>query len=327
MFSPPDVDPALQGEWLAVATSDDVGPAPIRRTILGEALVVWRNREGVHAFRDLCIHRGTALSLGRVEDDALVCPYHGWRFAASGQCILIPAQPELPIPTKAKAYSYRCQEQHGLVWVALGQPTLPPPSYPEARDPSFKTILCGPYAVDAAAPRVVENFLDVSHLMWVHEGYLGDSAHAAIPEYRVHERDGVLATDPIDIFQPDPDGRGRHLVNRYVYSVLRPLTAHFRKTDNRGSDTFAMMLHATPVAARQTVAYALLSRNYALETPDEVFRAFQDKIFSQDVTIMLSQRPEELPLDLAAELHIKSDRLAIAYRKWLKAKGVATGVA
>lgn len=326
MFSPPNVDTALQPQWMAVATSDEVKSAPVQRHILGEAIVLWRNQDGVHAFRDLCIHRGTALSLGRVEDSTLVCPYHGWRFDGTGQCTLIPAQPDLPIPTRAKALRYATCEQHGLIWVALAEPEVPPPSYLEAESADFKTIICGPYTVNAAAPRVIENFLDVSHLMWVHEGYLGDSAHAAIPEYRVHDQDGGLITDPIDIFQPDPDGRGKDVINRYTYSVLRPLTAYFRKTDNISSDTFAMLLHATPTAERQTTAYALLSRNYAFETPDDIFREFQDRIFSQDVTIMLSQRPEELPLDLSAELHIKSDRLAIAYRKWLRSKGVMTGV-
>lgn len=88
-----------------------------------------------------------------------------------------------------------------------------------------------------------------------------------------------------------------------------------------------MMIHATPNAKEQTSAYALLSRNYALDTPNETFRNFQDTVFAQDERILVSQRPEQLPLDLAAELHIRSDRLAIAYRKFLRDKGVRIGVA
>ena len=163
--------------------------------------------------------------------------------------------------------------------------------------------------------------------MWVHEGYLGEPSHAEIPEYRTHERADRLVTDTIRIFQPDPDGRGKVLNNDYIYEVLRPLTARFRKSDDESDDIFSMMIHATPNGPRQTTAYALLSRNYAFDMPDETFTEFQDKIFSQDETILVSQRPELLPLDLAAELHIKSDRLAIAYRKWLSELGVQTGVA
>ena len=42
----------------------------------------------------------------------------------------------------------------------------------------------------------------------------------------------------------------------------------------------------------------------------------------QDVPIVESQRPELLPLDLQAELHLRSDRTAIAYRKWLRQVGI-----
>ncbi|HYX49579.1 MAG TPA: hypothetical protein VE843_07540, partial [Ktedonobacteraceae bacterium] len=47
----------------------------------------------------------------------------------------------------------------------------------------------------------------------------------------------------------------------------------------------------------------------------------------QDVPIVESQRPELLPLDLQAELHLRSDRTAIAYRKWLKELGLTFGTA
>jgi phenylpropionate dioxygenase-like ring-hydroxylating dioxygenase large terminal subunit len=320
-------DPILTNEWLAACASQDVQGAPVRVRVLGEPVVLWRGPSGMAAFRDLCIHRGTALSLGRVEDGALVCPYHGWRYAEDGRCTFIPAQPDLSIPTKARAERYHVRERYGLVWVCLGEPAGEPPEFREAEQPGFRTLICGPYDVQAEAPRVIENFLDVSHLMWVHEGYLGDTAHAEIPDYRVHDRGGRLESDTIRIFQPDPDGRGQGVTNHYVYSVLRPLTAHFRKTDATSDDVFAMTLQATPTGHRSTRAYALLARNYALDTPDQTFRDFQNAIFAQDEAILVSQRPEELPLDLAAELHIRSDRLAIAYRRWLGELGVTVGVA
>ena len=324
---PPSLnDPVLVNEWMAVANANDISQ-PTRVSVLGEDLVIWRSETGVHAFRDLCIHRGTALSLGKVSKNQLVCPYHGWHFDTAGQCTFIPAQPDLPIPTKARAFSYPCEEKYGLIWVSLGQPSTGVPEFAEADDNAFHTIICGPYVVHAEAPRVIENFLDVSHLMWVHEGFLGVPEHSSIPDYHVHHHSGKLVTDTITVFQPDPDGRGKDVNNNYVYQVLRPLTVQFTKTDDQGSDVFAIMLHTTPLAHRKTMAYAVLTRNYGFDMDDNVFRAFQDKIFAQDETILLSQRPDELPLDLAAELHIKSDRLAIAYRKWLRELGVEIGVA
>ena len=44
----------------------------------------------LRAMSDLCVHRGTALSLGWVQGDELVCAYHGWRYGADGRCVAIP---------------------------------------------------------------------------------------------------------------------------------------------------------------------------------------------------------------------------------------------
>jgi phenylpropionate dioxygenase-like ring-hydroxylating dioxygenase large terminal subunit len=61
--------------------------------------------------------------------------------------------------------------------------------------------------------------------------------------------------------------------------------------------------------------------------PDPGIIQYQDRIFEQDRPIVESQRPELLPLDLQAELHLRSDRTAIAYRRWLRQLGVRTGIA
>lgn len=330
-------DKALLAHWHVVGLSSDLAKEPLQVELMDERVVLWRQDTKILAFRDLCIHRGTALSLGKIEDGCLVCPYHGWRYDTSGQCVHIPAQGKLgdpqTIPEKARAHPYTATERYGLIWLTLDEnPKHDIPHYPEFEEAGFKTITCGPYEINAQAPRVIENFLDVSHLMWVHEGLLGVPSHAEIPEYHVHESGDKLVTDTIRIFQPDPDGRGKVVNNDYIYSVFSPMTAHFRKTDSTSPEVFAMMLQTSPIADGKTKAYILLSRNYAFETydsepQDATFQAFQDKVFSQDEVIVQSQRPELLPLDLREELHLMSDRLAIAYRRYLEKQGVTTGVA
>ena len=58
------------------------------------------------------------------------------------------------------------------------------------------------------------------------------------------------------------------------------------------------------------------------DSTEESLRAFQDEIAYQDLPIVQSQRPELLPLDLQAELHLRSDKTAIAYRRWLNELGL-----
>ena len=82
--------------WHPVVAGDELASAPLAVRLLGDDVVLWRDATGAaHAFADRCPHRGTKLSLGRVVEGGtrLECPYHGWQFAVSGQCVSIPALP------------------------------------------------------------------------------------------------------------------------------------------------------------------------------------------------------------------------------------------
>jgi phenylpropionate dioxygenase-like ring-hydroxylating dioxygenase large terminal subunit len=71
----------------------------------------------------------------------------------------------------------------------------------------------------------------------------------------------------------------------------------------------------------------MMSTNYDTGASEEEFMKFQDVITAQDIPVVESQRPELLPLDLQAELHLRSDRTAIAYRQWLRKLGLRFGTA
>ncbi len=83
-----------------------------------------------------------------------------------------------------------------------------------------------------------------------------------------------------------------------------------------------MLLAVTPHEAIESTAWMWMAMDYE---PTYEMVEFQDRIFAQDRPILESQRPELLPLDLQAELHLRSDRTAIAYRRWLHQLGVRTG--
>src|SRR5688500_7377718 len=91
--APPVLAETLRHYWYAVARSEQVTDQPLATRLLNEPLVLWRANGQVAAFYDLCIHRGTPLWLGWVDQGQLVCAYHGWHYAASGACTRIPSLP------------------------------------------------------------------------------------------------------------------------------------------------------------------------------------------------------------------------------------------
>jgi phenylpropionate dioxygenase-like ring-hydroxylating dioxygenase large terminal subunit len=319
-------DPLLIHEWFAVARAADVSIGqPVAARLLGRDLVLWRSAEGVRIWQDLCVHRGAKLSLGTVRNDCLICPYHAWQYNSAGQCVHFPAHPDQTPPLKARAHVFHAMERYGLIWASVSEPGHGLPEFVELRDPSFRQLIAGPYAFHAQGPRIIENFLDVAHLPIVHGGWLGDYEHAEMQDYVVDvDEDGIVARD-IAIWQPDPDGVGRPAKVLYTYQVHRPLTASFRKLHN--DQTFLMVDIVTPIDEHHSIAWAILAMNYAHNLSDAELLEFQDKITMQDKPVVESQRPELLPLDLQEELHLRSDKTAIAYRRWLRQIGLSYGTA
>ena len=77
---------------------------------------------------EFCAHRGVSLWFGRNEDNGLRCPYHGWKYDVTGQCIDVPSEPvESGFCSKIKLKSYECVELGGVVWAYMGPPELKPP--------------------------------------------------------------------------------------------------------------------------------------------------------------------------------------------------------
>lgn len=318
-------DPVLLNDWHAVVPAQQLdGAGVVGARLLGEDIVIWRAGDEVLAWQDLCLHRGTRLSLGEVQDgERLMCPYHGWTYDAGGRCVLMPAHPDQTPSPRAVVRRYHACLHFDFVWVCLGEPQNDLPPFPEWDDVGFQRILCGPYHFRAAGPRMVENFLDVAHFPFVHENILGVRERADIEDYDViTDESGITASD-IRIFQPNPDGTGEAKVVNYTYQVYRPLVAYFRKESE--GPRFAILLMVTPQEPLSSLMWMWMLMNHSYDTPEEELRAFQDEIALQDLPIVESQRPELLPLDLQAELHLRSDRTAIAYRRWLVELGLRYG--
>jgi phenylpropionate dioxygenase-like ring-hydroxylating dioxygenase large terminal subunit len=325
------MDPVLHSDWHPVALSSSIAAgALLAADLLDTRLVLWRDSAGLlHAWEDRCPHRGTRLSLGVLQDDTLRCAYHGWAFGKQGRCIHIPAHPAaLP---KAQVAVYRVVEQYGLAWVCLGAPVQAgPPAFPEFADDGLRKVWCGPYDVRSSGPRIVENFLDMAHFAFVHEGILGDRDQAAIPDYTVEDFNdaeygsGVWARQCY-AFQPQASRAATGGADiAYTYRVVRPLTAILTK---HAPDALreAIALLAQPLTATTTRVWIILALNDFTAT-DAALRDFQDTIFLQDLPILESQSPARLPLAPGAEVSVACDRMSLAYRRYLKQLDLHYGV-
>jgi len=161
--------------WYPVCLSADLtAAAPTRARILGLSFVAFRAAGAqAHVLADTCVHRGGALGRGKIVNGHLACPYHGWQFDGSGQCVHIPSLgADGPIPARAKVDSYPVLERYGIVFAFLGDlpeaERAPLYTVPEYDQPGWRPGLVV-YAVDTYFERSIENGLDPVHNEFVHD--------------------------------------------------------------------------------------------------------------------------------------------------------------
>jgi vanillate O-demethylase monooxygenase subunit len=311
----------LRRFWHPVMYAADLQTGPERVVLLGEEVVLVRLGGEVRAFHDLCVHRGTALSLGSVEGDQLRCAYHGWTYGSDGVCTAIPARHGPNIPARARLRPYRAVEDHGLIWVALEEPMFPVPAMPEFDDPAFRIVTVPTYDWTCGVARRVENFVDFAHIAWVHDGSIGDRSRPEVPEHEVRREGGELRWEAT-LIEPPNDKLDLALTDGPVSSDNRwrlfvPNTVWFHQV-MPGDMQWVVYIAVSPIGPKECRTFTFMARNYDFDEDEEKYIQFQLEIAEQDRVVTESQKPEELPVDLSAELHIRGvDKVSLEYRKWL----------
>ena len=160
--------------WHPVAAVAELDQNPVKAVkILGESLVVYRDRSGRYGLvDDTCPHRRISLEYGIPENDGLRCPYHGWLFDGSGQCLEMPAEsPESTFPSRVKIKGYPAEELGGLVFAYLGP--APVPLLPRWDLFVMENVVrdIGTTVIPCNWMQCMENSLDPTHTEWLHGHY------------------------------------------------------------------------------------------------------------------------------------------------------------
>ena len=116
--------------WVEIAQSKALsGERPlIPVTLDGKPFVLFRDDEGhLGLIGRHCPHRGADLCYGRLEDNGLRCPFHGWHFDRTGQCVEQPAEPEgSKMYTQIKVPMVPVKEVEGVILAQMPQPEATP---------------------------------------------------------------------------------------------------------------------------------------------------------------------------------------------------------
>ena len=313
----------IPNQWYVVLGSREVKRGKLLGvTRMGERLVFARDG-GAKAFclRERCAHRGAALSAGKLVGDHVQCPFHGFKYDASGRGVLIPANGrDAPVPDHFHVVSYPVHERDGFIWIWWGE--KPPPGL---KEPEFFDDIDGVFhsrmivdSWETHYSRAIENQLDVVHLPFVHRTTIGRG-------------DRTLVNGPVTVWK-DTD----HLVV-YVYNEvdrgqkplrpdeIRPPYASFHVEllfpnlwQNWISESMRIVVAFVPVDEGHTLMYLRFYQKF-IRLPivsglaNRLFMVFNRIILHQDRRVVQTQLPKASGLSIGENL-VQGDGPIAAYR-------------
>ena len=289
-------DGQLRANWYVACLSRELGARrPIARTVYEQHLVLYRDASGkAVCLPDRCLHRNAPLAAGRIREGCLVCPYHGWTYDGAGNVTEIPSEGNaprshfrlLPVPTL---------EQDGCIWIWCGDgppdPSAPPFRCPHADDREWISyFMITDFANEVT--HLAENFMDVPHTAFVHEGWFRRRTRARVPIRVERGATDVLVTY---LHEADEIGFTGRLVNprkepvrhtdRFILPNLTRVDYHFGERRS-----FLICSQCTPVGEYRTRVYTQIAYRLPLGMLLEpFFRFYTRRVIEQDVAIMKLQ--------------------------------------
>jgi phenylpropionate dioxygenase-like ring-hydroxylating dioxygenase large terminal subunit len=307
--------------WYAVLESREVKPGKIAAfKRLGQELAFWRDKRGrIVVMRDLCPHRQSKLSPGKIVDGNIQCHFHGFQFDREGACQLVPANGRSgPKPKIFQCWTYPAQEAFGFVWVWHGEPRA---EYPPL--PFFEGLEGHRYATfqrqwNVHYTRAIEAVLDVSHLPFVHAKTIGRGGKTLVNGPYTTLRDnelrvwitnqpdrGLPAIKPTEVPPPDgPPGLLFNFPNLWQLHIM---------------DKMRLVQVAAPIDDEHTMLYirtyqSLVTQPLLGRLLCEANNLFNRYVIREDERIVLTQWPKKSDLETGGRF-IPGDRPIALYQQ------------
>ena len=294
-------DGDLINHWYIICLSRELpssGKKPISRQVYEKNYVIYRDAEAIPVVMlDRCPHRGAQLSRGTCHHGTLRCPYHGWTFGKEGRVCEIPSEGpnSSQASTKKQGEVIPCIEQDGALWVWIGDPSqksmLPSWRFPEYKNPGWSQYFMITDFTNEVT-NLVENFMDVSHTVFVHSKWFRSRRLIEVPLLIEVDKGRVKAT-----YQQKNDSIG------FAKSILNPTSEPMIHTDefifpnitrvdyNFGTRHFIINSQCTPLEKNKTRVYTWISYRLPFIGPfiKPLMQFYTRKVITQDVEIMENQ--------------------------------------
>jgi phenylpropionate dioxygenase-like ring-hydroxylating dioxygenase large terminal subunit len=325
--------------WYFAGFSQEFKHPSIQRHVLaGEPLAIGRDDLGnLIVLKDICPHRAAPFSAGKMQGQAMECPYHGWQFGKTGRCQKIPSLGTDPECQKKGAgfrvKTYPTHERNGLVWVFIAQdkwgeitPSYDPPRLPLPENTSVGMIerVSLPCSLDEA----VIGLMDPAHGPFVHNNWFWRNASS------IHKKTKHFVPSELGFtmkaHKPSKNAAAYRLLGGDITTEIRFLLPAFRlETIQAGKYTLIGLTCVQPVGDYESEIIQIFFWTIPFLTLAKPFvRPLVRRFLKQDQHIMSLQalnRPFNPVMTLMDDADTQAKWYYKLKRTWMDAqeKGVA----
>lgn len=312
----------IKNQWYLILDSKELKKNKLLGiTRLSEKLVFWRDENNeVNCIFDQCCHRGAALSIGRIVENRVECPFHGFQYDGSGMVRIIPANGKrMKVPDHFKVKSYLVKEAYGFIWLWYSDIMENPPEIPFFQDLK-EGFSYGGFSEHWPVhyTRAIENQLDVVHLPFVHKTTIGKDKKTIVNGPVVKWTNNLMT-----IYVKNDNDKGQiPLKPDDMNNYEKLFNLQFQMPNiwqNRISDKVRIFAGFVPIDESNTRIYLRFYQSF-IKIP--VFKEiinnssnFYNKIIlHQDRKVVLTQLPKKSELKMNENL-IQGDLPIIEFRK------------
>lgn len=323
-------DGDIINHWYILCLESEVPTdKPIKRWIYEKPYVVFRDQSGgVAVLLDKCIHRSAQLSLGKVCQGKITCPYHGWSFDNQGNLVDVPSDGEEN--TGKETYKHKNWQvksipavvQDGCVWVWPGDQEKQT-DFPTWRFTHYGNKQVAQYFMitdfENEVTHLIQNFMDVPHTVFVHSKWFRNRSLLKVPvevkvaESRVkvtylQQNDSIGFTGKI----LNPKNEPMIHTDEYIFPNITRVDYQF------GKRFFIINSQCTPIDKFKTRVYTWIAYDIGIlsQYVKYFMQFYTRKVIQQDVEIMKNQGDNlkvfgegEYKSTQADELHIAIDKM------------------
>jgi vanillate O-demethylase monooxygenase subunit len=321
-----------RNQWYVAAGQAELGPKLLHRKLLGEAVVMYRTKEGRPvALSDWCPHRGFPLSKGTLVNDVIRCGYHGMSYDESGRCVHVPTQTTIPRQMQVK--SYPLVERWLWTWIWMGDPQKADPALiPNTgyEDGDFHNSFHFCFPIDGNFQLLHENVLDATHVSYLHTGVIDNENQAEVTSAppKLEIKDNLIRTSrTFHNFVPS-----KLVARTFCLEEGVPVDRYFatesylpsfilivnRYTDPKDPNRIVSQqlghIPVTPADDRRTYHFLGFSTSYPSGSQEDI-EFFRGVIAQDALAVSQSQRCYEETEPNFREVSVKADEAAIRSRR------------